>query len=934
MKRFLTTVLAIGSVLLLRAAEDKKPLDCSVFDIWETAEVTRLTPDGKYLIYQINRQDADGELHIRKMASGEEVTIPRGGSFQTSEDAVTGIFWYKAPKAEVRQAKIDKKKKEETPRDTLAYIDLETFRITKVKEATGAKIAAATSPKIVADIEVKDRKGIKNLLIIDPASGNADTLKNTASYELSRDGRKLALTTRKDKKDSLSFSSVILYDLTSGKADTLSRDRSEYTGISFNHDSNAMVFLSTDQEEENVGTRSWGISLVEEKVIKKASRKQPAGTVLEIRELIPQEYPLHEDWLVSDKAGVRFSNASRRLILQLNRHVPAKDTTIVSFETAALDIWRWDAETTPPEDKKGGRPETLTAVINLDRAPDRLLVLSKNHHDMISFANGADGDIALSRDRSRYFRQSFWDYNDYCDAEIVNLNDGSRTLVGEKLPDPSISTFGKYVAWFGDDGQWYCYNVATGATVNLTSQTGESFVNDEIDTPSGISPWTGRTWLGNDEYLLLGGKYDLWKFSPDGKLSQNLTKGEGTRTRVRYRYTNFEQNDNSHLFQNIKKLPIKGKAYLTAFDDIDKKNGFATMDISAPSVPDTRLNECSYSYWTKVKGGGLIIYRKGDFNNPMNLYASTDDCSTETRITSINPQMKDYLWGRSQLVSWKAYDGTPLKGILYTPENLDPTKKYPMIIYFYEKNTQNLFAHYSPVPSRSIINFPFYTSNGYVVFVPDIVYTTGHPGESAYNCICSGAEDMCRQFPFINKDKMAIQGQSWGGYQTTYLVTRTDMFAAAEAGAPVSNMTSAYGGIRWGSGNSRIGQYEHGQSRIGKTLWEEGGLELYLENSPVFKADKVKTPLMIMHNDNDGAVPWYQGIEMFMALRRLGKPCWLVEYNNEEHNLSERRNSKDLTIRIFQFFNHFLKDEPEPMWMKKGIPHSRKGYYFGYELSE
>ena len=193
---------------------------------------------------------------------------------------------------------------------------------------------------------------------------------------------------------------------------------------------------------------------------------------------------------------------------------------------------------------------------------------------------------------------------------------------------------------------------------------------------------------------------------------------------------------------------------------------------------------------------------------------------------------------------------------------------------------------------------------------------------------------MCEQFPFIDKDRMAIQGQSWGGYQTAYLVTRTDMFAAAGAGAPVGNMTSAYGGIRWESGMVRAMQYEHGQSRIGKSLWDEGGLDLYIENSPIFHTQNVTTPVLIMHNDNDGAVPWYQGIEFFMALRRFGHPAWLLEYNNEAHNLVERRNSKDLSVRLQQFFDHYLKGDPMPAWMKTGVPTARKGEYFGFELTE
>jgi dipeptidyl aminopeptidase/acylaminoacyl peptidase len=195
----------------------------------------------------------------------------------------------------------------------------------------------------------------------------------------------------------------------------------------------------------------------------------------------------------------------------------------------------------------------------------------------------------------------------------------------------------------------------------------------------------------------------------------------------------------------------------------------------------------------------------------------------------------------------------------------------------------------------------------------------------------SGAESLTR-FPWIDKENMAIQGQSWGGYQVAYLITRTGMFKCAGAGAPVSNMTSAYGGIRWESGSSRQGQYEQGQSRIGRSLWD--GVELYMENSALFKLPNVTTPVLIMHNDADGAVPWYQGIEMFMGLRRLGKPGWLLEYNNEAHNLRERRNRKDLTIRLQQFFDYYMKGAPEPAWMKTGVPALKKDRYFGYEYAE
>ena len=275
------------------------------------------------------------------------------------------------------------------------------------------------------------------------------------------------------------------------------------------------------------------------------------------------------------------------------------------------------------------------------------------------------------------------------------------------------------------------------------------------------------------------------------------------------------------------------------------------------------------------------------------------------------------------------FDGKESEGLLFKPENFDPKKKYPVIFYFYERNADGLYNYRAPAPSASTINIPYFVSNGYLVFDPNIYYKNGEPGESAYNSVVSAAKHLAK-LPFVDSAKMAIQGQSWGGYQVAYLVTRTKMFAAAGAGAPVANMTSAYGGIRWGSGLSRQFQYERSQTRIGASLWQR--IDLYIKNSPLFSADKIVTPLLIMHNDKDGAVPWYQGIEFFTALRRLNKKVWLLQYNDEDHNLVERRNRKDLSIRLSQFFDHYLKGAPAPRWMTEGVPAIEKGIDWGTEI--
>jgi len=267
---------------------------------------------------------------------------------------------------------------------------------------------------------------------------------------------------------------------------------------------------------------------------------------------------------------------------------------------------------------------------------------------------------------------------------------------------------------------------------------------------------------------------------------------------------------------------------------------------------------------------------------------------------------------------------------LVYPPGFDPKKKYPMVVYFYEKLSDGIFNYHPPVPTPSRLPIPLFVSNGYLVFTPDISYETGYPGASAVEYVNSGVESL-KKNSWIDAAHIGIQGQSWGGYQVAYLITQTNMYAAAWAGAPVANMTSAYGGIRWETGVNREFQYEKTQSRIGATLWEKP--DLYIQNSPLFYLPKVQTPLVIMSNDADGAVPWYQGIELFTGLRRLGKQVWLLQYNNEAHNLTQRPNKKDITIRELQFFDHFLKGAKMPVWLDKGVPAVDKGKDWGLETS-
>jgi dipeptidyl aminopeptidase/acylaminoacyl peptidase len=326
-----------------------------------------------------------------------------------------------------------------------------------------------------------------------------------------------------------------------------------------------------------------------------------------------------------------------------------------------------------------------------------------------------------------------------------------------------------------------------------------------------------------------------------------------------------------------------------------------------------------YGTPAKAKKSDRMIMTISTFTDCPDYYATTTDFREIKRLTDINTRRREFNWAKAELVHYESTDGTPLSGILVKPENFDPSKKYPLIVYIYERLTPGFHTYRSPVVSRGqVINPIWYASNGYLVLMPDIAYTIGYPGQSAMHCVMPAIQTVVDK-GFVDEKAIGINGQSWGGYQIAYMATQTNRFKAAVAGAAVSNMVSAYNGIRWGTGMARQFQYERTQSRIGENLWQAP--MRFIENSPVFMADRVHTPLMLINNDADDAVPWYQGIEFYLSLRRLGREVYMLNYNGEPHNLAKSINARDFALRMQQFFDHHLKGAPMPEWMAKGIPY-------------
>src|SRR4029079_4547950 len=481
---------------------------------------------------------------------------------------------------------------------------------------------------------------------------------------------------------------------------------------------------------------------------------------------------------------------------------------------------------------------------------------------------------------------------------------------------------------------WYTYNVATGKLLDLTGAVKTvHFENETDDHPSEKTAWGLAGWTKGDKSLLLYDHYDVWELDPNGaKPPVVVTDSVGVRNNIQFRLAEGGGRGGRGGgggrggFGGANAGEERGidpaePLMLRAVNQETMASGFYRDQLGVKKEPEKIImSDLAYGNLTKAANADVYMTTKSTFVDFPNLWVGPS-VTQLTKISDANPQQKDYNWGSVELVHWLSADGKPLKGLLFKPENFDPKKKYPMIAYFYEILSNGLHS-YVPPTGRNVINYTHYASNGYLVFVPDIVYEDGHPGRSAYNAIVPGVEALIQR-GYVDEKHLCILAQSWGGYQTAYVITQTHLFSAAMAGAPVANMTSAYGGIRWGSGLARAFQYEHTQSRIGCSIWQ--CTTRYLENSPLFWADRITSPLLMCHSGADDAVPWYQGIEMFVALRRLNKEVYLIDYNNDVHNPTKRANQKDIAMRMQQFFDYHLRGYPEPDGMIHGIPYQMKG---------
>jgi len=640
-------------------------------------------------------------------------------------------------------------------------------------------------------------------------------------------------------------------------------------------------------------------------------------------------------WWVSENGNVSFSDGGGRIRFgTAPRPEPEEEDDTLDRDRVTLDIWNWkDPYLQPMQLVQANqeRDRTYAAVVHLDGGASggRVVQLGTPDVPTVRFAAEGDAAHAIGTTDMPYRQLISWDGR-YNDIYAIDIATGEHRRIGEKVKGffgASMSPAGGYMSWWdGEVRHWMVAPTAGGEPMAASADVPHAVWNELDDHPDLPPPYGSAGWTEDDEAFLFYDRYDAWRFEPATGETTNLTGGAGRESGTRFRYARTDFEDPAIA---------EGEALWQAFHYLGKQSGFHRGRTDRTATPEPVVTaDKTFRFRGKADDADRWLITREDFREFPDLWVTGGegvdiDFAEMVRMSDANPQQADYRWGSAEIVEWHSNDGTPLQGILFTPDGFDPSTQYPMMVYFYERMSDGIHQYRSPRPGGSSVSVPFYVSRGYVVFIPDIPYEIGYPGESALDAVVPGVLSLVAR-GFVKEDRIGVQGHSWGGYQIAYMVTKTNLFAAAEAGAPVSNMTSAYGGIRWQSGMSRMFQYERTQSRIGGTLWES--TNEYLHNSPVFYADKIHTPLLMMHNDEDGAVPWYQGIEMFVAMRRLQKPVWMLNYNGQGHGLRREADQKDWAIRMQQFFDHYLMDAPAPVWMEEGVPAILKGKTLGLEV--
>lgn len=913
-------------------AQEKPAIAPADYGVWEEfAGQPRLSPDGRWLGYAISLVNEEDELRVQNIERGATTVIPFGADPVFSPDS----HWL-AYSIGVSPDERERLEEEEEPvRTAVGILDLGTADTISIPAIASFRFSGDGRFLALFGYPAEaDSTDAADLLVRELTSGRTTHFGNVTAFEWSDRGALLALSIR---SASGAGNALQLYDAASGTLRVLDSSPSLYRGLAWREDAADLAVLRTVADSmyrdtthvvlawrglgrESPGrleldpTRAAGLP----SALRIAEHHSPEwaanGSALYIglrpRERADSSAAIKASTPVPDSAGVGADTTGA------GPAGPDADTTGTDADTAGTDadqkisdvqVWHAQDERIFPMQRAQAERDlhrTFLAVWHLERETEgEVVVIGTDLTDEARMLEG--GRFATETDHDPYRREGMfgrpWD-----DVYLVDARTGERRPIVERVRYfLGGSATGRYLLWFDGEDYW-TYDIRTATKTNLTANLEAVFEDLDHDYPVEVLPPHGVAgWLADDRTVLIYDEYDIWRISPDGSGGTRLTRGAADR--VVHRYVPLDPDEEG--------IDPSRPLYLRIHGEWSERSGFARLEpdgaVSQLVFEDARLTGLA-----RADSADVFLFRREDFDDSPDVFVGGAGLRDARQVTHTNPFQAEFAWGRSELIEYRSQTGRRLQGALYYPANHDASRRYPMIVYQYEILSPRVHGYMVP-SERSYYNATVWTSQGYFVLMPDIVYRPRDPGRSAVEAVVPAVEAVVGR-GLVDPERVGLIGHSWGGYQATYIPTQTDVFAASVAGAPLTNFLSMPGAIHWRPGLPELGHWETGQARMGVPPWED--FEAHVRNSPAAFIAELATPMLMMFGDEDGTVDWHQGIQFYNFARRAGKDNFvLLVYPGEDHGLTEKVNQIDYHRRILQWFGHWLKGEPAPEWMTDGV---------------
>ncbi len=911
-------------------AADSQPRPIEIVDAlaWNRIGSTAVSNDGRWFVYRLVPNEGDGEVVLRSTV-GEAPGF--AGSLAFSEDSRWLAFVIYPDRAAARRLE----KEKEPARNKVGLVELATGELTEFEDVRAFQFAGEAggwialhryAPQgLLGGRNSGERARGSDLLLYELESGAQLSIGNVSEFAFDESGRRLAWLIDTDGQ---AGNGVQLRDMQTGVVRVLESDEAAYRRLNWTDEGDGLAALKGVEDEDYedplyslVGFHDFG-------------DRGPTKVIYD-----PQEDPdFPEGMTISPNRDPEWTEPLDAILFGIHEvelkesaeedeeeegegegegeeeeeeeETPARRGAAEEDEEEMPDlvIWHWqDERLQSMQQVQEGRDKEFSYLSLYRVAEDRFIRLADDNVRQVTAS--PKGRWAIGYDDDDYELMGNLDGRRYRDVYAIDMRSGERSLAleGNRWAF-GLAPDGGHLLYYGD-GQFHTYEMAGGRHYTITQEVPASFINTENDRPVVDPPIYPIGWTSDSRAVLLYDNWDIWRVAVHGDRGTNLTvngKTDGIRYRRRFVLDPDEEG-----------IDLSEPIYLAPYGEWTKKAGLGRINRGRPGVELLAWDDAGYGSLIKAEDADTYLFTRDTYEDFPNYHVTDTSFRQPRQITDANPQQSEFTWtAGSMLLDYESEHGDRLQAALHLPADYEEGKSYPTIVYIYERMSQTLNRY--TTPSARGFNKSVYTSNGYAVLMPDITYRVDDPGMSAVWCVLPALQAAI-ETGIVDPERVGLQGHSWGGYQTAFLITQTDAFAAALAGAPLTNMVSMYSSIYWNTGSANQPIFESSQGRFSGGYWDVP--EAYTRNSPVYFAENVTTPLLLLHNDEDGAVDWNQGIEYFNTLRRLEKPVVMLQYVGENHGVRKPENQKDYTVRMREFFDHYLKGEPAPDWWTEGVPH-------------